>query len=101
LDDDETDVTVMVTASTTPWVLPIIEKVVAAVLVVIEELKNGVLPPSGFAITFILTPPDGMAEVTVTIKGKFGPGAAASTCPFAMGEVTTTRLGSELPPEPF
>lgn len=88
------DVTVISTSDTMPAVVPVILKVVAGVLVVFEDEKNATVPPSGFAVTSILTPPDGMADLIVTVKGKSGPGAAGSTCPFARGSVSTTRLSS-------
>jgi len=84
----------MSTTAVTPGVAPVILKFVVAFVVVTELVKKLTVPPSGFAVTSILTPPEGIADLMVTVKGKLGPGAGDSTCPFARGRVSTIRFSS-------
>lgn len=71
-------------------------KVLLPVLEVLDSEKKVVAEPSCLAVTSIFTPFDGMAEVMVTIRGKSGPGAGASTLLLVVtGEVCTVSVASE------
>ena len=98
-----TEVTVIVTTEVTEVVAPVMEKSDEALLVVLDSVKKFTLPPSGLALTSMITPPAGIFEFIFTLSGKEGPGAGASTWPLAKGLVTTTRFSSVSgpPPPPF
>jgi hypothetical protein len=77
-------------------------KVVVLALVVFVSVKNAVPEPSGLAVTSIRTPWGGIAELTVTVKGKSGPTPGASNWPLMAGLVVILRFSSGvvLPPPP-
>jgi hypothetical protein len=100
LDDSVLEVTFMVTRhSTWAGVLVMVKLVVVLVVLVVDVKKGVVFPASSAAVTAIVTPLGGMVEVTCTVRENVGPGAAACSPPFAAGVVVTARAASgvELP----
>jgi len=65
--------------------------------VVLDVVKYAALLPSDLADTSILIPEEGIFDLRVTLSGKSGPGAAASTGP--AGLISTTSVSSAPPPE--
>ena len=72
--------------------VPVMVKSVTEVVTDLVSVKKAVVEVSGLATILISTPPFGIVEVMVTRKGKFGPGAGAST-ELTAGEVVTTIAG--------
>lgn len=73
-----------------------------AVVVLWDVLKKAVELPSGVALTEIVTPFAGIADVIFTFRGKVGPTAGACVLPDA-GLVVTEILASSVffpPPQP-
>jgi hypothetical protein len=101
------DVTVTSTTDKVAEGVPVIVKLLLDVEDVVVVVKKLVVLPSGCALTAMVTPPAGIVELIVTVRGKSGPTAAASVVPLA-GVVETLNVGSVLqgslvvppPPEP-
>ena len=91
--------TVTVVTQTTPVGVPVIEKLVLALDVLVLVVKKFVLDPSGAAFTSIVTPCVGIVDVTETVSGKSVCGAAGCV-EFAGGFNVTARLASVEPPPP-
>ena len=64
------EVTVTVVTHTTPVGVPVIVKLVLAVVEDFESVKKFVLDPSGAAFTSIVTPCGGIVDVIETVSGK-------------------------------
>jgi len=98
----ELDVTVIVTTLTTATGVPVMEKSLEAAVVLTDLVKKLLLVPSGAAVTAMVTPLAGMADLMVTFRLK-GPKAGASVV-LTAGVVVTERVASgELllpPPHP-
>lgn len=92
------EVTVTFTRQVAPVGVPVIVKLVELVVTLLVFcVKYGVALVESFcAFTSIVTPEVGMPSVTVTTKGKFGPGAGGSTVPLA-GVVVTFKAASPHP----
>ena len=94
------EVTVTSTRMVTFLGEPVIVKLFTVFVELIDVLKKGVDPAtSGLAITSIFTPPLGIVDLMVTVRGKSGPGAGAWLLPEA-GFNSTTKAGSGVPPPP-
>jgi hypothetical protein len=89
------DVTFTVVIQITPAGVPVIVKLLVALLVLVDVVKNGAAPePSSFfEFTSIVTPCDGMVEVIVTVSGKSVWGAGACVDPSG-GVSVTARFAS-------
>jgi hypothetical protein len=91
------DVTVTVVIQITPIGVPVIEKLVDEPLVlVLGGAKNGAAPePSSFfAVTVMVTPCGGIADVIVTERGNSTCGAGGCV-EFAGGFSETTKVASD------
>lgn len=98
----ELEVTVIFTTLTTATGVPVMEKLLEAVVVLVDFVKKLLVVPSGAAVTAIVTPLAGIADVMVTFRLK---GPRAGTCVVLIaGVVETVRVASgELllpPPHP-
>jgi hypothetical protein len=92
------EVTVISTTLGTPTVVPVMLKVVVALVAVFDSVKKAVEEDSGLAFTSMVAPVAGRLLVIFTVRVKLGPGAAGSTVPFAGLEVTVMRLSLQPPP---
>jgi hypothetical protein len=90
--DVELEVTVIFTKLTTATGVPVMEKSLDAVVVLFDVEKKLVELPSGAAVTAIVTPLAGIAEVTLTFRLK-GPSAGACV-ELTAGVVVTARVAS-------
>lgn len=70
------EVTVTVVTQTTPVGVPVIVKLLLAVVDDLVSVKKFVVDPSGAAFTSIVTPCGGMVDVIETVSGKSVCGAA-------------------------
>jgi hypothetical protein len=70
------EVTVTVVTQTTPVGVPVIVKLLLAIVVDLDSVKKLVADPSGAAFTSIVTPCAGMVDVIETVSGKSVCGAA-------------------------
>ena len=93
------DVTVTVVTQTTPVGVPVIVKLLLAVVEDLVSVKKLVADPSGAAFTSIVTPCGGIVDVMETVRGKSTWGAAGWVEP-AGGFNVTARLASVVPPPP-
>ena len=99
------DVTVTVTIHDVEEGVPVMVKLLLAVVEERDSVKNEAAPAglSGAAFTLIVTPAEGILP-KVTVKGKSGPGAGGSTV-LSAGVVETVTPVSEhgglLPPPPL
>jgi hypothetical protein len=101
LEELERELTFTVVVHTMPEGVPVIEKLLVALLLLLAKVKKaGSVDPSFWELMSILTPAEGMVEVILTTSGKSGPGAAACTELLA-GVNSTTKPASEEPPPPL
>jgi len=93
------EVTVTVTAHTTPTGVPVMVKLLLADVEDLVSVKKYAVVPSGATFTSIVTPCGGIVDVIETVSGKSVPGAAGCVM-LAAGFSVTARLASVLPPPP-
>lgn len=91
----EIDVTVISIKETTAEGEPVMLKILSEDVEFMDEVKKATLLPSGFPVISIFTPPGGIADLIITLKGNSGPGEGGSKWPSARGCVSTTRSSCE------
>jgi hypothetical protein len=98
------EVTVISTMDGTPTVVPVIVKLVIAVVAVLDSVKYAVADDSGLAFTSIVTPEAGRLAETLTVSGKVVPAEGGSVVLIAGVVVTVSAVSLQpppLPPPPF